>query len=85
MIATRSLTYSLIIINLLVIHSNPTPLGRSDPVLAVDWLPINVQSSAEPVTYMDISGNLEMKRNPEENRLRFWDRMYEKYNGPLLQ
>lgn len=64
--------------------SNPTPHGRSDPVLGVEWTPLSSSNVSDPVPYLDINGNLEVKRDPETNRLRFWDDMYERYNGPLL-
>lgn len=66
--------------------SNPTPRGRSDPVLAINWAPLSAVATnvSDPVPYLEINNNLELRRNPEERRLRFWDDIYERYNGPLL-
>lgn len=36
------------------------------------------------VPYMDIEGSLESKYNPEQNRMTFWDDVYDKYNGQLM-
>lgn len=37
------------------------------------------------LNYMDITGRLEPKVNPESERLKFWDNIYEEYNGNLLK
>lgn len=63
---------------------NPTPLGRDDSVLAIDWEPLTSSNAMSAVPYLDIEGSLECKYNPEQNRMAFWDNVYGKYNGRLM-
>lgn len=45
---------------------------------------MSTDSVTDPVPYMDINGNLEMRHDPERNRLHYWDSVYERYNGQLM-
>lgn len=65
-----------------MVFRHPTPFGESDPVLLVNWNP--VEPNMKKVNYLDITSRLEPKVNPETDRQLFWDEMYEKYNGKLL-
>ena len=61
--------------------SNPTPFGKDDDVLqGVKWTPLNSTDSGN-VPFINIDKNLEIKLNPDNERLSFWDRIYEKFNG----
>lgn len=63
---------------------NPTPLGREDSTLAIDWTPLTGKDAMSSVPYLDIEGSMECKYNPEQNRMAFWDNVYEQYNGKLM-
>ncbi|XP_044728159.1 para-nitrobenzyl esterase-like [Chrysoperla carnea] len=52
---------------------NPNPVN--DPLLNVKWLPIE----SNKFNYLKISQNLEMKQNPAENRMKFWEQIYKQY------
>lgn len=58
-------------------------MGREDQTLAVKWEPIN-SSSPYQIPYLDITARLELKRNPEPERMEFWDDLYEQYNGDFM-
>jgi len=62
-------------------YSNPTPMGKEDPTLAVSWDPV---STPYQLPYLDISNRLELKRNPEPLRMEFWDELYQQYNGDFM-
>lgn len=62
---------------------NPTPLGRDNSILSINWEPVNSINSTESIPYLDITQKLECKMNPEKNRLSFWDEIYRKYNGNM--
>lgn len=60
---------------------NPTPFGKDDDALqGITWKALNSTDSGT-VPYINIDKNLEMKVNPDEERLSFWDKIYEKFNG----
>lgn len=63
-------------------NRHPTPYGEADPTLSVNWEPLEPNSM--DVNYLDITARLESKVNPEPHRLKFWDDMYQIYNGKLL-
>lgn len=72
------------ILFLLFIHRNPTPFGNKDEtLLGVEWKPVN-GSSPHDVPYLNIDKGIEMKENPDAQRLEFWDKLYDKYNGNSL-
>lgn len=64
-------------------YSKPTPLGKDDSTLAVNWEPLNATMSS-PINYLDITTKLDMKRNPEHERMEFWDDLYQQYNGNFV-
>jgi len=63
--------------------SSPTP-DIEDPSLTTKWTPIDPTNVMNSLNYMDISANLAMKTNPEPERQRFWDEMYQHYNGAAM-
>ncbi|XP_037027605.1 venom carboxylesterase-6 isoform X2 [Bradysia coprophila] len=65
-------------------YGNPTPLGRDDSTLAIDWTPLAAKDAMSAVPYLDIEGSMECKYNPEQNRMTFWDSVYAQYNGKLM-
>lgn len=62
---------------------DPTPLGKDDNTLAVKWEPIKSSSPYE-IPYLDFTTRLEMKMNPEADRMEFWDDLYQQYNGDFM-
>ncbi|GAB0090569.1 Carboxylic ester hydrolase [Sergentomyia squamirostris] len=58
----------------------PTPMGNHDADFRMTWKPI-LQKSGNDLPYLDITDQLEMKMNPEGDRLKFWDDLYNKYNS----
>ena len=62
---------------------NPTPLARDDRTLAINWDPISKTSTNE-IPYLDITSKLELKKQPEHERMEFWDDLYEQYNGGFM-
>lgn len=65
------------------IFRNPTPLARDDHSLAINWEPIS-RSSFNQMPYLDITSKLELKKQPELERMEFWDDLYEQYNGDFM-
>ncbi|XP_033165949.1 esterase B1 isoform X1 [Drosophila mauritiana] len=64
-------------------YGSPTP-DTEDPMLTTKWAPIDPTNVMNSLNYMDISANLAMKTNPEPERQRFWDEMYQHYNGAAM-
>ncbi|KAH8356329.1 hypothetical protein KR084_002378 [Drosophila pseudotakahashii] len=64
-------------------YGSPTP-DIEDPYLTTKWAPIDPTNVMNSLNYMDISANLAMKTNPEPERQRFWDEMYQHYNGAAM-
>ncbi|XP_016950191.1 juvenile hormone esterase isoform X1 [Drosophila biarmipes] len=64
-------------------YGSPTP-DNEDPNLTTKWTPIDPTNVMNSLNYMDISANLAMKTNPEPERQRFWDEMYQHYNGAAM-
>ncbi|XP_020809286.1 esterase B1 isoform X1 [Drosophila serrata] len=64
-------------------YGTPTP-DTEDPYLTTKWAPIDPTNVMNSLNYMDISANLAMKTNPEPERQRFWDEMYQHYNGAAM-
>ncbi|KAH8383547.1 hypothetical protein KR009_009262 [Drosophila setifemur] len=64
-------------------YGTPTP-DREDPYLTTKWAPIDPTNVMNSLNYLDISANLAMKTNPEPERQRFWDEMYQHYNGAAM-
>lgn len=58
-------------------------MGKDDPSLAVLWEPIN-SADTNQIPYLDINTRLELKRNPEPERMEFWDDIYKQYNGNFM-
>lgn len=58
-------------------------MGKEDQSLAIKWDPIQ-STSPNQIPYLDINARLEMKRNPEPERMEFWDDLYEQYNGDSM-
>ncbi|XP_067618115.1 carboxylic ester hydrolase isoform X2 [Eurosta solidaginis] len=65
-------------------YGNPTPQDDVDNMLTTKWAPINPQTVMEDINYLDISGNMKMRSNPEAERQHFWDYMYERFNGASM-
>lgn len=55
-------------------------MGTDDQSLAIKWEPIN-SSTPYQIPYLDITNRLELKQQPEADRMEFWDDLYEQYNG----
>jgi hypothetical protein len=64
-------------------YSNPTPKGKDDQLLNLEWTPINSTAPNE-INYLDITTMLEMKKNPEQERMIFWDDIYYQLNGDFM-
>ncbi|XP_032312060.1 juvenile hormone esterase isoform X1 [Drosophila ananassae] len=64
-------------------YGSPTP-DTDDPNLTTKWAPIDPSNVMNSLNYLDISANLAMKTNPEPERQRFWDEMYQHYNGAAM-
>lgn len=65
--------------------SDPTPdTDDLDNVLPVKWEPVANFNETHVVNYLDITSRLEMRDNPETERLSFWDDMYMHYNGNVM-
>ncbi|KAH8247657.1 hypothetical protein KR038_007603 [Drosophila bunnanda] len=64
-------------------YGTPTP-DTEDPYLTTKWAPIDPTNVMNSLNYMDISANLAMKTNPEPERQKFWDEMYQHYNGAAM-
>lgn len=79
----RSLTFSLKMYQFVTLFSTPTP-NVEDPVLTTKWTPIDSTNVMNSLNYLDISNELNMKTNPEPERQRFWDEMYQHYNGAAM-
>lgn len=64
-------------------NSDPTPEGKDDPLLPIKWDPI---TSTKPyqIPYLNINARLDLKHNPEQARMEFWDDLYEQYNGDIV-
>jgi hypothetical protein len=58
-------------------------MAKEDQFLAINWDPINSTSPNE-IPYLDITTKLEMKTNPETERMEFWDDLYLQYNGDFM-
>ncbi|XP_044729186.1 uncharacterized protein LOC123292537 [Chrysoperla carnea] len=54
---------------------DPNPVN--DPLLNVKWLPIE----SNKFNYLKLSQNLELKENPLENRMKFWDEIYTEFKN----
>lgn len=72
-----------IFFSLFSLYSNPTPLAKDDQTLAINWSPIS-RSSIAQMPYLDITSKLELKTHPEQERMEFWDDLYEQYNGGFM-
>ncbi|XP_052855781.1 esterase B1 isoform X1 [Drosophila gunungcola] len=64
-------------------YGSPTP-DIEDPILTTKWAPIDPTNVMSSLNYLDISANMAMKTNPEPERQRFWDEMYQHYNGAAM-
>lgn len=74
---------SFFINNKFKIHcSKPTPLARDDQMLAVNWDPVD-SKTPQQLTYLDIGTKLDLKKNPEQERMEFWDDLYQQYNAGM--
>lgn len=58
-------------------------MGKEDPTLAIKWEPVS-SSAPYQLPYLNINTKLELKRNPEPERMEFWDDLYEQYNGDFM-
>lgn len=58
-------------------------MGKDDQTLAVQWDPIK-STAPYQIPYLDITKKLELKMNPEPERMEFWDDLYEQYNGDFM-
>jgi hypothetical protein len=62
-------------------NSDPTPLGKDDNTLGIKWEPV---ASDNDIPYLDFTSRLEMRKNPEAERMEFWDDLYQQYNGDFM-
>lgn len=58
-------------------------MGKEDQSLAVKWEPVSA-STPNKIPYLDINAKIEVKTNPEHERMEFWDDLYEQYNGDFM-
>lgn len=58
-------------------------MGKDDTSLAVKWEPIK-STNLNQIPYLDITTRLELKTNPEPERMEFWDDIYQQYNGDFM-
>ncbi|XP_002072946.3 esterase B1 isoform X2 [Drosophila willistoni] len=65
-------------------YGSPTPDHLDDPNITTKWAPIDPSNVMNSLNYLDISATLAMKTNPEPERQRFWDQMYQHYNGAAM-
>ncbi|XP_055923213.1 juvenile hormone esterase isoform X2 [Eupeodes corollae] len=65
-------------------YGNPTPADANDTLLLSTWEPIDKENVLQDLKYLDITSTLEMRSNPESERLSFWDKMYTHYNGHVM-
>lgn len=56
---------------------------REDSTVAINWVPID-SSTMDDMPYLDITSKLEVKKHPEQERMEFWDDLYEQYNGDFM-
>lgn len=63
--------------------SEPTPLGKDDTSLAVKWESVK-STTPYQIPYLDITARLELRNNPEPERMEFWDDIYQQYNGDFM-
>ena len=61
-------------------YGNPTPADNNP--LDISWDPVN--SNDDDLNYMILSENPHMAKNIHEDRIQFWTKVYEKFNGSLL-
>lgn len=72
-------------------YGNPTPDAGADEKdkLTFQWKPVEPvsQHSVKPVKldYLDIGENIEMRTNPDRERMDFWRQEYLKWNGSFLK
>lgn len=52
------------------------PNVQNDPFLNVTWLPIQ----SNKFNYLHINPSLELKVNPNEERMKFWENIYAEFN-----
>lgn len=63
----------------------PTPANQQ---FEFNWSPVKHvdDKSTYHLDYLNISSDgIEMRRNPEEERMKFWRKAFEKYNGGFLR
>jgi len=65
-------------------YGNPTPPGPKNSVLGINWQPVKEENATESIPYLNIGSSLESKYNPEQDRLTFWDNIYDEYNGKSM-
>ena len=53
-------------------------------MLHTNWVP-NDRRTTEELPHLIIDSGLHMSNHPETKRLKFWDEIYEKYNGQILR
>jgi len=51
-------------------------------MLAVTWDSVD-SKTPQPLTYLDIGTRLDLKKSPEQERMEFWDDLYQQYNSDL--
>ncbi|XP_058812191.1 juvenile hormone esterase [Topomyia yanbarensis] len=64
-------------------YGNPTPFGPDDPLMRTRW-PCVIPHTMTELPYLDITTTLTPRNNPEQERLRFWDETFTKYNGDIF-
>lgn len=69
------------VINQIIFHRNPTPPVDYESIVDFKWLPID---NSQHLNYLDITeiGNFKQRADPEPERLRFWDWLYDNYTKP---
>lgn len=56
-------------------YGNPTPKKRLDEVVSVEW-PV---AKKDALSYLEIGNSLSVGEMPDQERVEFWDKLYEKY------
>ena len=68
-------------------YGNPTP--ATDNSIGCEWAPVKpIRGAGEQfeLDYLEIGDDaIEMRRNPDAERVEFWRNVYQKYNGGFLR
>lgn len=70
-------------------YGDPTPDKNDGDKLPFKWLPVKMvnKSTSSPVDieYLEIDKRIEMRQNPDADRIEFWKNQYLRWNGDFLK